>query len=75
MINGFAVCLQPSVCGTQNETSAHHALEIYAVLESARANAYRAVNSVMVQAYWHVGRLIVEHEQGAANAPHTALPY
>jgi hypothetical protein len=38
--------------------------EIRAVLEEARAGAYRAVNTVMVQAYWHVGRLIVEHEQG-----------
>ena len=26
--------------------------------------AYRAVNTAMVQAYWQVGRLIVEHEQG-----------
>jgi predicted nuclease of restriction endonuclease-like (RecB) superfamily len=38
--------------------------EIRAVLESARTGAYRAVNTAMVQAYWHVGRLIVEHEQG-----------
>lgn len=38
--------------------------EIRAVLESARAGAHRAVNAAMVQAYWHVGRLIVEHEQG-----------
>ncbi|HYU34483.1 MAG TPA: PDDEXK nuclease domain-containing protein [Thermoanaerobaculia bacterium] len=38
--------------------------EIRAVLESARAGVYRAVNAAMVQAYWHVGRLIVEHEQG-----------
>jgi len=38
--------------------------EIRAVLESARAGAYRAVNTAMVQAYWNVGRLIVEHEQG-----------
>lgn len=38
--------------------------EIRTVLESARASAYRAVNSAMVQAYWQVGRLIVEHEQG-----------
>lgn len=37
--------------------------EIRAVLESARSGAYRAVNSAMVQAYWNVGRLIVEHEQ------------
>ncbi|MEK7475274.1 MAG: DUF1016 N-terminal domain-containing protein [Candidatus Coatesbacteria bacterium] len=34
------------------------------MLESARAAAYRAVNTAMVQAYWQVGRLIVEHEQG-----------
>ena len=40
--------------------------EIRAVLESARAGAYRAVNTAMVQAYWHIGRLIVEHEQGGA---------
>ena len=31
--------------------------EIRAVLESARAGAYRAVNAAMVQAYWNVGRL------------------
>src|SRR4051795_11802340 len=37
--------------------------EIRAVLESARAGAFRAVNAAMVQAYWQVGRLIVEHEQ------------
>ena len=34
------------------------------VLEQARATAYRAVNFTMVQAYWQVGYLIVEHEQG-----------
>ena len=38
--------------------------EIRSVLEQARASAYRAVNFAMVQAYWQVGRLIVEHEQG-----------
>jgi predicted nuclease of restriction endonuclease-like (RecB) superfamily len=37
--------------------------DIRGILESARAGAYRAVNFGMVQAYWHVGRLIVEHEQ------------
>ena len=40
--------------------------EIRTVLEAARAGAYRAVNTAMVQAYWHVGRLIVEHEQGGS---------
>jgi predicted nuclease of restriction endonuclease-like (RecB) superfamily len=37
--------------------------DIRDVLEAARAGAYRAVNTAMVQSYWHVGRLIVEHEQ------------
>src|SRR6185369_11325043 len=40
--------------------------EIRTVLESARASAYRAINTAMVQAYWHIGRLIVQHEQGGA---------
>lgn len=33
------------------------------VIEAARNNAYRAVNFAMVQAYWQIGRLIVEEEQ------------
>lgn len=33
------------------------------VLDAARSNAYRAINYAMVQAYWNVGRLIVEEEQ------------
>ena len=38
--------------------------DIRAVLEAVRAGAYQAVNAVMVTAYWQVGRLIVECEQG-----------
>lgn len=42
---------------------------ILAVLTQARQQAKRSVNQTMVQAYWHVGRLIVEHEQaGQARA-------
>ena len=33
------------------------------ILRAARSNAYRAVNFVMVEAYWNVGRMIVEEEQ------------
>ncbi len=33
------------------------------ILSSARATAYKAVNFAMVQAYWQIGRLIVEDEQ------------
>jgi predicted nuclease of restriction endonuclease-like (RecB) superfamily len=33
------------------------------ILRTARKNAYRAVNFTMVEAYWNVGRRIVEEEQ------------
>jgi hypothetical protein len=36
---------------------------ISAVLADARSSAYRAVNFAMVQAYWEIGRIIVEEEQ------------
>ena len=36
------------------------------VLETARQGAYKAVNFAMVQAYWQIGRLIVEDEQNGA---------
>jgi len=37
--------------------------QIRDVLAQARRQAHRQVNQAMVLAYWHVGRLIVEHEQ------------
>ncbi|MBI2336845.1 MAG: DUF1016 domain-containing protein [Deltaproteobacteria bacterium] len=37
--------------------------QIREVIEQARGKAYRAVNFIMVEAYWNVGRLIVEEEQ------------
>ncbi len=36
------------------------------VLADARGRAYRAVNFAMVQAYWEIGRIIVEEEQQGA---------
>ncbi|MBM3235333.1 DUF1016 domain-containing protein [Candidatus Poribacteria bacterium] len=33
------------------------------ILEAARTTAYRSVNVAMVQAYWQIGRIIVEEEQ------------
>jgi len=42
---------------------------IAAVIGEARVHTRQAVNSAMVQAYWRIGRLIVEHEQrGEARA-------
>ncbi|NOR44342.1 MAG: DUF1016 family protein, partial [Candidatus Delongbacteria bacterium] len=37
--------------------------DVKGILEQARNNAYRAINSAMVQAYWLVGKRIVEEEQ------------
>ncbi len=37
--------------------------DVRTVLSQARNNAYNAVNSAMVHAYWEIGRLIVENEQ------------
>ena len=33
------------------------------ILRTTRANAYRAVNFAMVEAYWNIGRMIIEEEQ------------
>jgi hypothetical protein len=33
------------------------------IIHNARTQTYRAVNHAMVEAYWNIGRLIVEEEQ------------
>lgn len=38
-------------------------LNIKNILQSARDNAYRQVNFIMVEAYWNIGKQIVEEEQ------------
>lgn len=38
-------------------------LNIKNILQSARDNAYRQVNFIMVEAYWNIGQQIVEEEQ------------
>ena len=38
-------------------------LRIKSILDEARQNVYRHVNTVMVKAYWNIGRLIIEEEQ------------
>jgi hypothetical protein len=44
--------------------------QVRSVLDQARSTAYCAVNFAMVGAYWQVGRLIVEHEQGGRRRAH-----
>ncbi len=41
----------------------HLVNDIRQIIQQARVQVYHAVNSAMVQAYWHIGRLIVEDEQ------------
>ena len=41
-------------------------VEIKETLLKSRNQAYSAVNFEMVQAYWHIGRIIVEHEQSGS---------
>ena len=40
--------------------------EISRILNTARANAYKAVNFAMVTSYWFIGQLIVEGEQNGS---------
>ena len=45
------------------EVSNNYINEIKKILKNARQKAYTAVNSAMVEAYWKIGRRIVEEEQ------------
>ncbi len=38
--------------------------DVRAILQEARGKAYAAANTAMVDAYWRIGRRIVEEEQG-----------
>lgn len=40
--------------------------DVRAILRAARRGAYAASNAVMVEAYWNIGRRIVEEEQGGS---------
>ena len=42
----------------------NYILEIKTILAQARQRAYTAINSAMVEAYWMIGKRIVEEEQG-----------
>ena len=48
--------------------------EIKSILEQARNKVYKAANSTMVEAYWNIGRVIVEKQGGNNKAEYgTAL--
>jgi len=48
-----------------NELSNSIINEIKAVIETARQNVARQVNSELLTTYWNIGRIIVKHEQGS----------
>lgn len=41
--------------------------QISQLVESARGQVQRNINTLMVQTYWHIGRVIVKHEQQGAS--------
>ena len=45
------------------EVSNNYINEVKEILKNARQKAYTAINSAMVEAYWEIGRRIVEEEQ------------
>ncbi len=49
---------------TLTNTKANYIVEIKEILSNARKRAYSAVNTAMVEAYWNIGKRIVEEEQG-----------
>lgn len=54
--------IPPSASPSASELETLYA-DIRQILEQARSRAYQAVNAEMVQAYWNIGRVIVEKEQ------------
>ncbi len=38
--------------------------DVRTILQNARQKTYAAVNSLMIDAYWHIGQRIVQEEQG-----------
>lgn len=58
--------LTAALANADSSTAAEERLyeRVIAILESARTHVSRSVNAAMVQAYWHIGREIVEVEQG-----------
>ncbi len=56
--------VEQEITPTCNAVSTQIYAEIREVIAQARRRVYSTANSAMVQAYWQIGRTIVEHEQG-----------
>ena len=55
------------VASSETSVSKDFILEIKQLVVRGRQESYAAVNQAMVNAYWQIGRRIVEEEQGGAN--------
>lgn len=58
----------PDLCAPTSVMTDQFYEGVSEVLDTARNNAYRAVNFSMVQAYWEIGRRIVEEQGGEEHA-------
>jgi predicted nuclease of restriction endonuclease-like (RecB) superfamily len=58
-----AIVLKKSVQPVSCKVSSRFYKSVSKILHAARSKAYRAVNFAMVEAYWNIGRMIVEEEQ------------
>ena len=47
-----------------NEIENEIYLEIKQIFENARNKSYKAVNFIMVEAYWEIGKIIIEKQGG-----------
>ena len=46
-----------------NKTMDLLVVEIKNIMEEARTRVARQINNAMLHTYWHIGRIIIEHEQ------------
>ena len=62
------------ILDAQNKSFYH---DIKSILQTARDNTYKSVNFIMVEAYWNIGKKIVEVEQNGEIKAKSAvtLPY
>lgn len=57
--------MKSTVDGEKGQSIPHGLIvDVKKIIEQARAQAYSAINSAMVQAFWLLGRRIVKEEQG-----------
>jgi len=52
---------------SRSEAPCNFIHDVREILRQARGKAYAAANFIMVEAYWRIGRRIVQEEQGGKN--------